>query len=42
MLIPSLRKKLTNKQPSLSRRVNANSQRYNDEGIVSSQAYQEG
>ena len=26
MLIPSLRKNLTNKQPSLSRRVNANSQ----------------
>ena len=27
MLIPSLRKNLTNRQPSLSRRVNANSQR---------------
>ena len=26
MLIPSLRKNLTNRQPSLSRRVNANSQ----------------
>ena len=26
MLIPSLRKNLTNGQPSLSRRVNANSQ----------------
>ena len=31
MLIPSLRKNLTNRQPSLSRRVNANSQLQHDD-----------